>query len=372
METPKRKNFFKLILNYIRKKNKPMKKISLLFSIFYLLFCSFSIAQSYSGPESVEWIPGTHDYLVSNTNSGEIQHRHGDGTLTLFVGGFTSGPHGMEIVGDTVYCCSGGHLKGYLLSTAAPVFDVNFSASFLNGITHDNNGNIFATDFSAKKVYRYKIATGAWNVFVTGLVKTPNGIIFDQPNNRLVMVSWGANAPIMGIALTDSSVSQLKATTMGSCDGIARDTAGNFYVSAWSQNALFKFDNTFTAAQQQVMSGLSSPADLGYNMADSIGIPNSNNNTVVFYHIPAPNQIVAPQKKTIDVFPSPVLRGENLTIRSSGNGSTISIFDLNGRAIFSSPFNQEIKINTVLFSSGIFFYDVEEDNSHARGKFIVQ
>ncbi|MBL0051238.1 MAG: hypothetical protein IPP29_06800 [Bacteroidetes bacterium] len=52
----------------------------------------------------------------------------------------------------------------------------------------------------------------------------------------------------------------------------------------WSNNAITKFDSLFTGTGTIVSTGLSSPADIFYNvLGDTLGIPNSGNaNNVVF------------------------------------------------------------------------------------------
>ena len=136
-------------------------------------------------------------------------------------------------------------MKAYNLISAAPIFSINLGATFLNGITHDAD-YLYITDFSAKKIYRFDLVTIAFTVFVTGLAKSPNGIIYDQPNNRCVFVNWGTAAPIMAFDITTAAVSTITTTTLGNCDGIAKDGAGNYYVSSWTLNGISRFNNTFT------------------------------------------------------------------------------------------------------------------------------
>jgi hypothetical protein len=40
------------------------------------------------------------------------------------------------------------------------------------------------------------------SIIASGLVKTPNGIVYDAANNRCVYVTWGSNAPINAIDLS--------------------------------------------------------------------------------------------------------------------------------------------------------------------------
>ena len=270
-----------------------IKTYALVLSVFVT---TLAFAQAtYNGPESVEYDYTNNRWLIANTDNGNILARSNTGVLSVFTAGPLA-PYGIEIVGTTLYVCDGSRIKGYNLTSAAEVFNVNTGATFLNGITHDNSGNLYATDFSAKKIYKIKIATQQVTTFVTGLAKSPNGIIYDQPNNRCVFVNWGTNAPIMAVSLADSTTSTITTTTLSNCDGIAKDGAGNYYVSSWGLNGISKFNNTFMGGPTTVVTSLSSPADIFYNTVnDTLAVPNSgNSNNVGFYYLGPPPPCATP------------------------------------------------------------------------------
>jgi len=257
-----------------------MKKIT---TLFFLLISLITFGQTYSGPESTEYDYANNRWLIANTTSHEVLARNTSGVLSVFVTGLVSGPYGIEIVGNTLYCCSGASIKGYLLSTGANVFNLNVGATFLNGLAHDTSGNLFATDFSAKKIFKINIATQAFSAIASSLVQSPNGIVFDQTNNRCVFVNWGANAPIKAIDVTTNVVTTLLSTTLSNIDGITRDGSGNYYISTWGGQNVLKYDSAFANPAVTITTGLSNPADLFYNTVNNVlAIPNSGNNTVTF------------------------------------------------------------------------------------------
>jgi hypothetical protein len=252
-----------------------MKSLAALIS-FAISIAAFG--QSYNGPESVVYDSANNRYFISNNGANQVLARGASGTLSIFTSNIASGPHGLEIVGNTLYACDGAYMKGFDLTTAAVVMNLNIGATFLNGICTDGTNYLYATDFTAKKIFKIDIASQTYTTFVTGLVKSPNGIIYDGANNRIVWVTWGSNAPIMQALLSDSSVSQVSATALGNCDGIVRDGSGNYYVSAWNTQSIYRFDNLFSAAPVAVVTGLSSPADIYYNLTDdSLVSPNAGN-----------------------------------------------------------------------------------------------
>ena len=122
----------------------------------------------------------------------------------------------------------------------------------------------------------------------SNLVQSPNGICYDQANNRLVFVNWGSNAPIKALSLSDSLVSTLANTNLGNCDGIVWNGLDTWYVTAWTGQKVMKFDANFAAGPILVANALSSPADIDYNEeGDTLAIPNSGNNTLTFIGLPA-------------------------------------------------------------------------------------
>ena len=260
-----------------------MKKIYYVFllSIFTLdLF-----AQSFSGPESVEYDPINNWYIVSNTNSGNLQSVVPGNLPTLFIPSVAS-PYGLVVVDSTVYVNTNGDVKGYNLISGVQTFTANVNASFLNGICADTSGHLYTTDFSAKKIYKVNISDGSSWVYVSATTKTPNGILFDAANNRLVYCTWGTGVQIKAVSLVDSSQTILKTTPLSNDDGIAIDGQGRFYISVWGTQSIYMLDSAFVDPPLQVITGLSSPADICYNInTDTLGVPNSGNNTVKFYNM---------------------------------------------------------------------------------------
>ena len=302
---------------------------------FLLILLSLTtFSQTYNSPESIEFDYANNRWLIANNSGGNILARSTSGVLSYFVTG-VAGPHGIEIVDDTLYVCSGGILKAYNLISAAPIFSINLGATFLNGITHDAN-YLYISDFSAKKIFRFDMATRAFSVFVTGLAKSPNGIIYDAPNNRCVFVNWGASAPIMAFDVTTATVSTVTTTALGNCDGIAKDGAGNYYVSSWTLNGISMFNNTFTGGPTTVVTGLSSPADIFYNvLSDTLGVPNSgsgNNTTYHYFGVTSINENNNLFK--LNIHPNPIINFCELSYELQEQGKvTISLFDTKGEMV---------------------------------------
>ena len=271
-----------------------MKNIILFIICGFLIFPNF--AQNYNGPESVEYNPTSNSYFISNSNNGQILELDENNNLSVFKSGLNVGPHGLEIVeeyigpkwsGQVLYVCSGGRLFGYDIQ-GNEVLNYNINGTFLNGITKKisspytaNEVDLFITDFSAKKLYRYNIDENI-HYEVCSFNKNPNGVYYDNINERLLVVFWGSNAPVYEIDIANGTYVNLINTGMSNLDGITMDQCGNIYISAWSSNAIHKYNFDFTSSEI-IIDGLSNPADICYNqISNTFGIPNSGNNTVDF------------------------------------------------------------------------------------------
>lgn len=351
-----------------------MKKL-LLFALFLAPLAA--IAQNYNGPESVDCDTVSGNWYIANTGSKKILRRTPQGVLQEFVSGFSSGPYGIEVLGDRIYACDGNKIKGFLLSDGSPVFSVTTTASFLNGITHDSSGMLYATDFSGKKIYKVNPVNTSWNVFVPQTTNTPNGILYDQSQNRLVCVCWGSNAKILGIALADSSVSILKTTTLSNIDGIARDGSGRWYVASWGANAVHRINSDFSGSPQQVLSGMSQPADIYYNLqTDTLAIPNAGNNTVVFAGFAPVSATVEPADVLqLQVFPNPVVDMVSVQLPENGPGdkTIFRIIASNGQEYLVPQVhydNRQASFSVKNLPAGLYLLTATGGGKTARATFV--
>ncbi|MCB9193720.1 MAG: T9SS type A sorting domain-containing protein [Flavobacteriales bacterium] len=246
---------------------------------------NFLLAQL-SGPESVEYDAAHDRYYVSNTTSHTILIVDNLLNTMPFVSGLTSGPHGLEMKGDTLFACSGGSIKGYLTNGGVPVFDLDLGAVFLNGLTTDGT-YLYTTDFSTNRIYKVDPATVSFSTLVSSTGYTPNGIVYDPMEDRLVVVSWGANATIHEVDPMLGTNTLLYTTPLSNIDGITIDCQGNFIVSSWSPDQLTKYDPLFSAAGVDLGAvGLNNPADIGYDPVHHLVlVPNAGSNTVSFVQL---------------------------------------------------------------------------------------
>lgn len=354
---------------------------NLVLSLFSVVLSLAAFAQNYSGPESVEYDFANNRWLIGNKNSNQVLARDGAGNLSLLIPASSigsTGPYGIEIVGNVLYTCCGSRVKGFDLTTLEEVFNVNTGGTFLNGITHDNAGNLIVTDFTAKVIYKLNIADESSTNIASNLVQSPNGIIFDEANNRCVFVNWGTNAPIKAISLADNSVTTIITTAFTNCDGIGVDGDGNYYVSVWGGQQCVKYNNDFSSSPVQVVSGLSSPADIFFNIPDMVlGIPNSGNNTVTFvqFALNVPEIL----NSTALVYPNPT--SSQLFIELNENTAApqlISVYDLSGKWVQSfgteafSFDNGKITLNCESLQTGAYWIHLHGVDNMEMIRVVVQ
>ncbi len=324
-----------------------MKK--LLFSTLLSMYMLASFAQSYNSPESIEFDYANNRWLIANNSGNNILARNSaTGAVTVFAP-CSGGPHGIEIVNDTLYVNAGGSIKLFNLNNGAAIATIAMGATFLNGLTHDNT-YLYSTDFSAKKIYRVNIATRAFSVFVnaTGGTSSPNGIIYDAANNRCVFVGWGASAPIKAVDVTTGAVTTIITSTLGNCDGITMDGAGNYYISSWTGNKITRFTNTFTSPTT-VVTGLSNPAEIFYNtLTDTLGNTNSGTlNNTTYHYFGSPTSITEIENETtLTVFPNPIQKSATI------------IFDL----------EESEQVNISMYDAKGAFVQLVSDSKLAKGK----
>jgi hypothetical protein len=238
-------------------------------------------------------------------------------------------------------------------------------------------------------VYLFNTATRQSSVFVNNTTTTPNGIIYDAydgVNPRLVLAGWGTPATIKSISLANSNISLLVSTPFGNIDGIAKGKNGNFYISCWNPSSTIqRYDSTFAnAPTAMVTTGLSSPADIFYNViTDTLAVPHGSNNgsNVNFYYFGT----LTAQKSNLhvndmNIYPNP----SDGIIQISGLNANLKNLSLNlfeigtGKQVFSQNIgnlnqNESINLKNNQVSSGIYLLELSSTEGFiSRKKLIIE
>jgi hypothetical protein len=197
---------------------------------------------------------------------------------------------------------------------------------------------------------------------VSNTVSTPNGIVHDPSNDRLVFVNWGASAPIKAIDLSTYAVTTLTTTPWSNCDGIDIDGAGNFYVASWSPVGIHRYTNDLSSYVTVATTPLSNPADICYAQdIDVLGVPNSGNETLALFSFnPTAVEEGTPEPRRMGVIPNPVTGNSVLTFDlGSGRPLDLHIHDAGGRVVRSLPVQagtgpQRLPLDTQGLAPGLY------------------
>lgn len=265
-----------------------------------LCLCSAAVrAQSYQGPESVEYHARLDRHLVSNTSGGNILTRAADGSLDVFTA-VPGTPYGLELLAGIVYVADSGRVDGYDVDSGERVVQIPVpGSSFLNGLTSNGIDTLYVSDFSLKRISVIDVGDPQQPLVsapVSTGTRTPNGLAYDHDNERLLIATWGASAAILSLDLSTPGATPavLVSTTLGNMDGIALACDGQVVVSAWSGcgaqgGCLRAFLPPLTTGSIPlvVVNGLSNPADIDFARAlATIGVPESGANRVTLVPLP--------------------------------------------------------------------------------------
>ncbi|RKY91659.1 MAG: hypothetical protein DRQ13_11185, partial [Ignavibacteriae bacterium] len=242
-------------------------------------------------PESVVFDSLYNRYLVSNWGDGNIIEISISGEHSYFNTELDQAA-GLHIVGNVVYVASSNGsntgIIGIDLATGGVVFDVDIiEKQLLNDITSDTSGNLYVTDCEADKIFKVRISNMTYSTFVESGLGYPNGVLFDKPNNRLLVLNGELpGGPIVAVDLEDSSLTTVVNTNLTAIDGLTTDQFRNFYFSSWATDKVYRYDASLTNPPEVISSGHTNPADIYYNqLNDVLAVPNFHANIVDFIPI---------------------------------------------------------------------------------------
>jgi DNA-binding beta-propeller fold protein YncE len=331
-----------------------------------LVMSSLRIAAQYNGPESVEYDAVGDRYFVSNTGSSQIRVRSQAGTVTTFAS-VSPAPYGLEIMGDTLFACSGGGVKGFLLATGAQVFNRSLGGTFCNGITTDGR-YLYVTDFSGGRIYKVDVANSSHSTLVASTGGSPNGIVWDPVGERLVVVFWGTNAPIRSYDRQTGAATTLLANSgLGNIDGVTIDCNGNFITANWTPARISRWAPNFQGGAVNLnVSGLGNPADIDFDpVNDRICIPNSGNNTVLLVDVNCSTGLEEPLPALLRLHPNPAMDGLRLEPPLKQRAAFLLI-DQRGRIAASGLLEPGAMLDVATLAPGLYTLSIPAEGVQLR------
>lgn len=239
----------------------------------------------FNGPEGVVFDSIGNRYFVANALSGNIVEIDHLGQQRIFKDSL-SVAIGLHIAGDVLYVSTnrpytlmGLDMTSGEIVSLVPVTPVGG----LSGITSDTSGHLYVVDQGGQIFTAWPDSDLSSILVNYGLPYGPQGIHFDALYNRLIVVGFGLNTPIVAVNLADTSISLLTTTTIGQFIGITTDPDRNYYVSSWRTNCVHRWDCEFQEPPEMFSSGHSSPTGVCYNAGGNVFVVcNFGSSTVDF------------------------------------------------------------------------------------------
>jgi len=271
-----------------------------------------AVVEGFLTPESVLHDPVQDIYFVSNINGGPttkdnngfISRVRPDGAVEnlKFIEGGHGGatlnaPKGLAIRGDTLWVADIDMVRSFDAKTGAPRDSVSLAglgAVFLNDIAIAQTGALYITDTGIRfddvgnmlhpgpdRIFR--IGTDRQvTVAVRGdTLGRPNGITLDSVGKRFIVVQFGGRS-VLAWKPGDKAPSVI-AKGPGGFDGV--EIAGSrLLVSSWADSTVSSYE---TGQEVKVITGVPSPADIGYDAKRKrVLIPVFSGNRVEIWQLP--------------------------------------------------------------------------------------
>lgn len=267
-----------------------MKKRHYIFSFLVIILPSLLFSQNLlNGPECVSFDSDFNRYLVTNYNGGNIVAIDSAGNQSYFKTGLT---HclGNVIYNGVIYVSIGASVRGFDLVTTEQVFNQPLSGAQQPDGIAAYDGILYVADFhysTADKIFKIDLASNtAWVFAMTGLTNGIQDLLVDAENNRLIVAAFYNNSPIQAVSLIDSSVTNILTATVGNFDGIARDNENRYYLSTWTDDAVYRYDADFTNPPELFAGGFNGPSNLSVNLRDNIlAVPSFDGDRVDYISI---------------------------------------------------------------------------------------
>ena len=263
-------------------------------------------------PESVLWDSAQDVYFVSNINgnpgakdgNGFISRVRPDGSieaLKFIEGGknrvILNAPKGMAVHGDTLWVTDIDAVRAFNAKTGAPVTAVEmgrYGALFLNDPAFSPDGNLYLTDTGIRidsggnmqhpgpdRIFRIAASRRVSVAAEGDTLQWPNGITWDQAGVRFILVGFGGRS-VFSWKPGDASPIVI-AQGPGGFDGV-EVARGKLLVSSWTDSTVSSYE---TGSQVKVITGVPSPADIGYDaQRNRVLIPVFTANRVEIWQLP--------------------------------------------------------------------------------------
>ncbi|MBN1212171.1 MAG: PKD domain-containing protein [candidate division Zixibacteria bacterium] len=245
-------------------------------------------ADVFDGPESVAFDSISNRYFISNCREGSIVQIDNFGDTSYFQTGLGH-CYGNCIKNNILYVTTDNRFKGFDLTNGEEVYDIfiTIPSRNLDGVTYDTSGYFYALCTNGV-LYRIDLNELTYEILVNGgFPNSPQDIIFDKLNNRILVAAYAGGSDILQVSLPDGTMTSAGATVTGLFDGISIDSEGYIYLAShYTPGIVYRYNNDFTVGPELIKNNYNQPAGLDYNLRDDIvAVPVFGSDEVDFIHL---------------------------------------------------------------------------------------
>lgn len=366
-------------MNYIK---QFLDKKNILLFVF-LLSGSVQSQNLLNGPNDIVFDSLNNRYIVSNWAGNSIVAIDSLGNQSYFLNN-VSHAHGMEIKDSILFVASFHNLLLLNLSSASIIASIYVSGSeYLGHIAIDSTNYVYITDWSARKLFRININDQTTMMLHT-FTQIPVGISYEENNNRLILLTLTDNASILAYNLAGGNIDTVISTNIDDPDAICKDLNGNYYLTSFSENIVYRFNGDFSSSPEIISTGHGGPSGICYNITDNIiGVTNYNFNTISLIQLDPNNVEFDINFEPADYilfqnYPNPF--NPSTTVSFSiplESFVTLKVYDVLGNDIATlvneekSAGSYEVRFDGAGLPSGIYFYQLKADSYSATKKMLL-
>lgn len=290
-------------------------------------------AQNYLDmPEGISYDSVSESYFVSCWNPACVVKIDSLGNQSIFKSGLNACANNV-LVDSILYVSYRYGVKAFNINTGVQVLYKPISANnYFDGIAY-HDGYLYLINHG-QKLYKIDLSDNSHELLAsTGLGNYPQGLIYDEVNDRLLSCSFQNSAPIVAIDPETGQTSYALWTGLNNLDALAQDQWGNIYVTCNGTSSVYRYDSNLEN-RIVVSSGHSGPSGLEYNRDENILAVSNFFTDVVDFVSMAPYSVDPSNEDKVRLnqnFPNPFNSSTTFqfSLRKSSN-ITLSLYDSRG------------------------------------------
>ena len=264
--------------------------------LFFLLVLGISANAQYSNPYRMTF--DGSNYFVTNKGNGTVSKLNSTFAHSTVITGLTS-PNDIffgSVAGNSALAVIDTNiLKLYSPTAYTGLLNIPITGAVEahDGVFNPSNTNeFFISDRAGNKIIKGSIGSAPFYPItfstLASNISKPAGMIFNS-QGKLLVVTDTVNAEVWEINTTTGAKSLKLSTSKDNFNDIAQDGQGNYYITCWGDDNLYRYSSTFTNAY--VVATFNNPSGLLSNLTyDYLGICCHNCQKVEFkfFHLFSP------------------------------------------------------------------------------------